>query len=43
MDLPNGRPQPGDVSHTRQADVGFNIPAGEAESIPGLNYAALIV
>jgi hypothetical protein len=42
INLPNCRPQPSNVSHTRQADFRFNIPASEAESIPSLNHAALI-
>ena len=43
MNLPDGRPQPSNVSHTRKADISFDIPAGKAESIPTLNHAALIV
>ena len=43
MNLPNSRPQPSNVSHTRKADVGFNVTTGKAESIPTLNHAALII
>ena len=43
MNLPDGRPQPSNVSHTWKADVGFNIAAGKAEFVPSLDHAALIV
>ena len=40
---PNGRPQPSNVGYTRKADIGLNIPASEAEFIPTLNHATLVV
>ena len=40
---PNGRPEPGNVRETREADIGFNISTSEAKFIPSLNHGALVV